>query len=215
MRYTLSMKRWPDRAVMAGIACSVALISLPALIHSPTASMEAQALQRVASVRSGELIEFFSYITMLGSTALIAALTLCAALVLSFFARRGKALSFGLLIAVGGAAITEVILKDLIGRARPEGGLHVEDTFSFPSGHASVSMALFGFLAVCALHLIENRMYKTLVAGALIATALLISFSRIYLGVHYPSDVLAGIGIGIIWILAGAGAVRSVRKTAL
>lgn len=216
MRYNPVMKRTvSDRGLIAGIACSVALISIPALTHSPLTSMEAGVLQSFAAVRSTQYIEFFSYVTMLGSTALVAAFTLCAALLLSFFARRGKALSFGLLIAVGGAALTEVILKDLIARERPLGALVHESTYSFPSGHASVSLALFGFLALCVYHLIEHKTYRAVLMAVLIGTALLIASSRVYLGIHYPTDVLAGLGIGALWVIVGADAVRRVRKSAL
>lgn len=206
------MKRFSrDRALMTGIACSVAVFALPAISDNSLTAADAHFVQYISASRSPAFISFFTLLTTLGNTFVVGAITLISALALSLFAFRGKALAFGLLVAVGGAALTEVILKDLIARARPSGALIIESSFSFPSGHASVSTALYGFLAVCLWHLVPHRTYKILAVSALTLLALLIGFSRIYLGVHYPSDVIAGYGIGALWILLALGATHTIR----
>jgi len=104
-----------------------------------------------------------------------------------------------LLFGVGGAAAINLILKFFFTRARPELWTHlvVEDSYSFPSGHAMASSALaFSIMAI--LWSTKWRWYA--VVGGL-AYMTLIGFSRIYLGVHYPSDILAGWCISLAWVL--------------
>jgi undecaprenyl-diphosphatase len=91
------------------------------------------------------------------------------------------------------------ILKILTHRTRPE-TMYVEKmlfkTYSFPSGHAYVSLLVFGFLAYLSVHYIATP-WNWVVAGLLVAFIALVGISRIYLGAHFPSDVLGG------WILGG------------
>jgi membrane-associated phospholipid phosphatase len=111
--------------------------------------------------------------------------------------RRYDALFFGL--AVGGAALLNVGAKLLFGRARPELWLSIapEYDFSFPSGHAMGSMALAAALVV--LLWATRWRYVAFVVGAVFV--LLIGLSRIYLGVHYPSDILAGWAAAFAWVM--------------
>ncbi len=88
-------------------------------------------------------------------------------------------------------------LKELFERTRPTGeALTIASGYSMPSGHAMLSMAFYGFLAVLLLRQ-RNRPYSWWAAGLLLLV-LLIGFSRIYLNVHYLSDVLAGFILGFI-----------------
>ncbi|MEZ4768664.1 MAG: phosphatase PAP2 family protein [Caldilineales bacterium] len=103
-----------------------------------------------------------------------------------------------LLICVAGAAAANAILKQVFARPRPLvfPPLTIELTYSFPSGHTITALALYGFLAIL-LWRAGHRVWA-LLAGATIP---LIGFSRIYLGVHYPSDVLAATTLGILWLI--------------
>lgn len=88
-------------------------------------------------------------------------------------------------------------LKDLIDRARPEARHLVEaGSLSFPSGHAMSSIAFFGFLIYLVWRLVSTSWVRWLLSTLLALLILLIGFSRVYLGVHYPSDVLAGYAAG-------------------
>lgn len=92
------------------------------------------------------------------------------------------------------------ILKLAIGRIRPDtdyaNNLQIV-TYSFPSGHAAGSMVAYGLLAYLAWHLLPHP-WSYIIVGALGILILLIGISRIYLGAHFPSDVIAG------WLLGGA-----------
>lgn len=100
-------------------------------------------------------------------------------------------------ISLGGAVVINNALKFLFARPRPAvfPPLTVETSFSFPSGHTMAAVAFYGLLAVL---LWRKRHFW----WAMLATgwAVLVSFSRIYLGVHYPSDVLAALAVGLLWL---------------
>ncbi|MDR1796100.1 MAG: phosphatase PAP2 family protein [Clostridiales Family XIII bacterium] len=113
--------------------------------------------------------------------------------------------AFGLPVAVaaGLGGVIHTLIKHFEERPRPDEAMWLvpEDGFSFPSGHSNVSMILYVFIAVLVWRLLLERYHDDLAAvlRALFACLiLLVGFSRIYLGVHYPSDVLGG------WALGGA-----------
>lgn len=132
------------------------------------------------------------------------------ALVIAAQAWKGKpraALLF--FLTVVGSEVLDQLLKLVFHRTRPAAffGLAEPMGYSFPSGHALVACTFFGALAAMAAAHIESRTRRWFyyaAAGALIAA---IGFSRIYLGVHYPSDVLAGYAAAVVWvsIVARAG----------
>lgn len=98
-------------------------------------------------------------------------------------------------------AILNVVLKELVQRPRPEDiGLVVETGFSFPSGHSMVAMAFFGLLVWLVWHYEKDRVMRLACCGGFSLIILLIGISRIYLGVHYASDVLAGFCVSLAWL---------------
>ncbi len=107
------------------------------------------------------------------------------------------------LITVLGAEISGQLLKILFHRARPDGGLAVENTFSFPSGHALIAAAFYSFLIYYFWQTSKSnaQKYFYLISGLILI--LLIGLSRLYLGVHYFSDVIGGYILGAIWLAIG------------
>lgn len=94
------------------------------------------------------------------------------------------------------------LLKRIIQRPRPEGyRLITENGYSFPSGHSMVSMAFYGFIIYLIWKLVKNKKIKYLETGILGIFIFLIGFSRIYLGVHYASDVVGGFAISIAYLI--------------
>ncbi len=154
-------------------------------------------------------IAFFSLMTRFGDGWTIGICLVLASLVL-LQSKHSKAWVAGLLVATLGAKISEIAIKILIGRERPGDFalLHL-DTFSFPSGHATAAMALYGFIAYLVWSFYPRFRFLILPIGIVLVA--LVSASRVYLGVHYPSDVLGGLVLGGIWIVIGIGTVRYVR----
>ncbi|RXK19227.1 phosphatase PAP2 family protein [Macrococcus sp. DPC7161] len=109
-----------------------------------------------------------------------------------------EALFFALSMMISGSL--NPLLKNIFDRERPTLLRLIDITgFSFPSGHAMGSTAFFGSLAVLINR--SNNAYKPYLIGLCVFTILMISISRVYLGVHYPTDIIAGIIGGVISIL--------------
>jgi undecaprenyl-diphosphatase len=151
-------------------------------------------------------------ITRLGNWYIIlsAALVLLAFFLLKRRPREARLLAITML----GALLLDGILKLTFQRPRPEPffGLPVPNTYSFPSGHALVTLCFVGFLAGV-LTLSMKRPWMRWMVWALAAVVVgMVGLSRVYLGVHYPSDVLAGYAAAVAWMSAvGAVAHREER----
>jgi membrane protein DedA with SNARE-associated domain/membrane-associated phospholipid phosphatase len=167
------------------------------------------------SLATPPLTTFFLVVTAFGS---IEAVVLLGLGVAAFLALRRRWLFLGSwLAAVAGSAVLNQLLKGLFARPRPffEHPLLIESSYSFPSGHAMESFVVYGMLAYFAV--LALRTWKARVAAAFGAALLvmLIGFSRMYLGVHYFSDVLAGYAAGGVWLSAlitGAETIRRGKK---
>jgi undecaprenyl-diphosphatase len=123
--------------------------------------------------------------------------------VVPLFYQRGWRLSaILLLISTAGSAVLTTVLKSVFQRARPElfdSGYHAS-FYSFPSGHATVAVGLYGMLTlVLAYRLRGTARWAVVVSGILVV--FLIGFSRLYLGVHYPTDIVAGYLAALLWLV--------------
>jgi membrane-associated phospholipid phosphatase len=183
-------------AVLAAIA--FARIAEDYLTNDPLARWDVSFARWLAGERTTAGIDGFRVVTFFGSAA--ALLTVTAVVCIALY-RRGRRVEAALLpVVFVGAELLNLVLKLSFHRARPEVAFVHLDTYSFPSGHAMVSTAVYGALAYLAWSRLRTRRRRlTLVAGTVILVAL-IDFSRIYLGVHYLSDVLAGTAGGAFWL---------------
>jgi undecaprenyl-diphosphatase len=107
-----------------------------------------------------------------------------------------------LLIAFAGGEILNALLKLTFHRPRPELAFVHLETYSFPSGHATASAAVYTLLAWLAIRRLERTLWRVAVALAAALVIVTIGFTRMYLEVHYLSDVLAGTAAGLAWALA-------------
>lgn len=151
-------------------------------------------------------------VTALGDTLVVIAIAGVAATLLALLGRRAYAAL--LVVAVGGAWTIFPVLKLVFDRPRPalfEWRAHYAGSASYPSGHATMAMVLVVVLTYV-VHRLSDRP-GVRVAAALVAglVALLIGLSRLYLGVHYPSDVAAGYVVGFAWAVFCALVVEALR----
>jgi undecaprenyl-diphosphatase len=104
--------------------------------------------------------------------------------------------------AVGGGAVSAQLVKVLVARPRPPlaDARLVETSYSFPSEHATLAVALYGTAAFLLMRAVRPDALRALAGSAAALLALAIGVSRVYLGVHYPSDVLAGWALGGAWV---------------
>ena len=174
------------------------------VFENATISFDETIRSAVHDAATPFLTASMKFITLLGSTVFLVSATLLGVAGFYYLGhKRGFAL---LLITMIGEAILLVSLKLSFKRARPEPFFDyaLPASYSFPSGHSLSAFCFYAILAALITTRMENRGLKTLVWTIAAALVLLIGLSRIYLGVHYPSDVLAGYAVGLIWVITVA-----------
>lgn len=143
-------------------------------------------------------------ITALGSKTVLTLVTVIAAMAAWLGQRRRAALEVAL--AGAGAGLLTLLLKQWVERPRPDLMPWLDEwvgaSYSFPSGHAFSAMAIYGALGVILGRLAPTSAAARFTFGASILIAVLVGVSRVYLGVHYPTDVLAGWLAGGTWAWA-------------
>lgn len=140
------------------------------------------------------LTNFMKIITLFGSVYVI--VPCCIILLFALKNKKNKILMTSNLVII---TLLNQLLKRVFRRLRPINGIISESGYSFPSGHSMVSMAFYGFLIYLLYK--SNFKYKNIFIGLLIVLILLIGISRIYLGVHYPTDVFGGFLLSISYLL--------------
>lgn len=158
--------------------------------------MDARILLRINEWSSPLLDQAMLFVTNFGGYLVVLFATFLITAVL-MRTRRLRQAAF-VTIGVGGAAAITSILKIIFARDRPElwQVLEYESTYSFPSGHATLSFAL----AACIVILCRRTKWRWQIASAAVTYVAIIGFSRLYLGVHYPTDILAGWTVAGIWV---------------
>ena len=145
-------------------------------------------------------------ITNLGGTLFLILIAVALVIII-----KNKKTGITILANLGISAILNNLLKIIIQRPRPIEHRLIEETgYSFPSGHSMISMAFYGYLAYLTYKYIKNKNLKYTIIILLNILILSIGISRIFLGVHYTSDVLAGFIISIIYLCIY---IKSVEKT--
>lgn len=157
------------------------------------------------------LSAFFLAVTALGSVEAVALIGLVVGAVLA--KRRQRLLLVTWTVALAGGVVLNQLLKEVFARPRPvfEQPLLLETSYSFPSGHAMESLILYGMLAYFAVLVLRSWRARVAVVFGAGSLVLLIGFSRIYLGVHYFSDVTAGYAAGGLWLSALISGVETIR----
>ncbi len=176
-------------------------------------SADSSLANLLAAFRNPLLAKIFLWITLLGNWRLVAVMMLAALILFWLWNKKNYIAPF--LISIGGGFVTGAVGKYIWQRPRPlEVAVYMEKSWSFPSGHAILAVTLYGFLIYFFWkHLARwKNKIDVLFFGLLII--IFIGFSRLYLGVHYLSDVWAGYMVGLFWLTVGIGLVES-KKTFL
>lgn len=164
-----------------------------------TQAFDDRVLQWIAEQRSPALDHIMLEITFLGTGTVVIALVAVSGMFLWLSNHKYSAIL--LLVSTIGGILLNNLLKVGFGRPRPQvidWGTQVV-SWSFPSGHAMSAAVVYGTVAYLAARLQRRQLHRALTLSASVILILLIAASRVYLGVHYPSDVLAGIIIGLAW----------------
>lgn len=180
------------------------------------AAFDATVTAWVRALESPGMTTLMRGATALGSPMV---LTLFCVISLTFFYRRGHRWEpIALLVSLVGGWAWDEVLKRAFHRLRPPGPwLAPAGGFSFPSGHSTVAVGFYGVLTYFLVTLVVSKPWRPLVASLGTLVILLVGISRIYLGVHYPSDVLGGFALGGVWgilcVLIGRSFGRTENKS--
>jgi len=197
-------RRWPafyivfSLAVSASMLLGFSLLAWQTVFRHATGIFDNAFIWVIRYFASPGLDRIMVTITNLGFGFSFGVIVLATVIILAVF-RHWVELK-GLLICLLGGAILNEILKHLFERSRPE-AFHIvaASGFSFPSGHAMVSLCFYGMITFL---IVRKRSWRWRMIGAVVAALLVLAIgvSRIYLGVHYPSDVVAGYTAGFTWL---------------
>jgi undecaprenyl-diphosphatase len=178
------------------------------VLDQKTQSFDLQIRAAVHQHASPQLTVAMRAITWLGSWQVLLPTVCCllAIFILRGMSREGRLL----LLTIVGAEVLDTVLKLSFRRVRPAPffGIPPLDTYSFPSGHALVSFCFYGLIAGLITTRARRKWLRAIIWLVAFVIVGLIGFSRIYLGVHYPSDVIAGYIAAIFWM----GALKAVAQ---
>ena len=158
---------------------------------------------------SGET--FFNFVSWVGSQVMT---TIVVVGVIWLTLRRDWFRAIALTLAVMGGTALNDLLKALFHRGRPEAATEFikYESWSFPSGHSMNSLIGFGFVAYLFLERTTDRRARIAIIAATVILVGLVGFSRLYLGVHYLSDVIAGFLAGAVWLLVCIAALQFAER---
>jgi membrane-associated phospholipid phosphatase len=153
-------------------------------------------------IRTPPLNKIMSFITYMGNSLAIT-ISFFIMVILLIILKKYRYL-YSLLISMSGSAVFVLLIKNIIGRQRPpvENALIVLTDFSFPSGHSYMAVAFYGLIIYFIFDILKDNNTKYFILSAGIIFILSLGFSRLYLGVHWPSDVFAGFAAAIALITA-------------
>ncbi|MED0679856.1 phosphatase PAP2 family protein [Aneurinibacillus thermoaerophilus] len=170
------------------------------LIEKELHTFDFQIIQWVQALITPRLTSVMKFFTFMGSVKAIVFLFLLLCLFMIWRKKAWEAIF--LLLAIGGGAVFNLFLKWMFHRERPTLHPLVQETgYSFPSGHSMGSFIFYGMLGYFLFLFFERRTAKAASVVLISLLIFMIGFSRIYLGVHYPSDVLAGFAAGGAWLI--------------
>ena len=189
----------------AALALRIFLRITRELIEGEVGAMDNVILGAVVKARTPWLTTVSVDVTALRSVTLVVVFSAFTFLVLLVLRDRLGALQ--LLAASTGAAILTVVTKDMIERLRPKEAqqLIVVSGFSYPSGHSVSTSALYLTIAIIAGRYVQHSGAKIAMFIAVSTVVVMVAASRVYLGVHYATDVISGISLGAAWALLLAG----------
>lgn len=172
------------------------------LHHGSLTQIDVRIIHLMPSLRTPLQTNFFRFVTFTNNSQSVLLLTTLTTGIL--WRRRQWFAALSVISVLISSQLINFIAKNLVGRMRPERLLSVytENSYSFPSGHTMQATALSGFLAYLLFRSFTSVVARIMIILGYIGTVVLVGLSRVYLGVHYPSDVLAAVFLGAA-LLAG------------
>ncbi len=175
-------------------------------------SLDERVTDWMFAFRSDEMTSYVKFITDFGDAMAYVILIPLVGFLLYLRGHRWSLTIQGIIVLIS-TSLLNIWIKNLISRPRPLEDMRLVEaySYSFPSGHSMSAIAFYGFLIYLSYKLVRNPWLKVFLILLNSILILSIGLSRVYLGVHYPSDVLAGFAAGLFWLLICIALFRAVK----
>lgn len=184
------------KIILIAVLLSIFFLIMTLVLLDKIGSFDSMMYEAVRSLESNFFDSYFTFITRFGDTSVI----VCLVIILMIVFRNFDGLVLGILAS--GSSLTNFIIKNIVGRERPNVLKLIEEGgYSFPSGHSTIAVSVYGFLLYLVLRKIKNKYLKVGLSSLLVLLIISIGVSRIYVGVHFASDVLAGFALSLAEVL--------------
>ena len=184
------------RYFLMGILLVVFILITTLVVTNNISSFDDNIYNMIFSIRNNFLDLFFKTITLCANTIPI----ICIVIILLLIVKDKYRYVLGITTIT--TLLSNQLIKHIIMRPRPDHlRLIKQNGYSYPSGHSMISIAVYGFLIYYVYHKVKNKVLKIALIILLSLLIILIGISRIYVGVHYPSDVLGGYTLSLLIII--------------
>lgn len=200
-------------AVITGFVCIALFIILAVMVMKDLmVDFDHWVFNFMRQLASPEVTSLMKTVSVIGNFQFISFPVLII-FIYYLFIRRHRWYSLRIPVVALGSIAVNILLKSYFDRPRPVIDQWVQASgLSFPSGHAMFNMSFFGLLIFILFEKTKNPVLKWIGMILCAIMILLIGASRIYLGVHYPSDVLAGFAAGLLWLIMSLGLLHKVER---
>lgn len=175
-------------------------------------NLDITILNFVNNIRNETLNNFFIFITNFASIKFVIFLSIIMVLILILYKKWGYLLVFLFSSLVGNSFIYAI--KNVVARQRQNiiPSMVNEATYSFPSGHGFIAISFYGLLLYLFLKFSNQKALKIIFTISTIILIIILGFSRIYLGAHFPSDVCAGYIFGFLWLMLTIKVIKIIEQ---
>lgn len=185
------------RIIIASISIILVIVLLENVFDGEIIKYDMLAYHIIMKLRNNWLTPIIKVITNLGSAIALIVLSIASLVFI-----KNKKIGICISANLGLITLLNLLLKNIVQRPRPEGYRIISETgYSFPSGHSMISTAFYGLLVYLIFKNVKNNKLKWLMCIFLSIIAIGICCSRVYLGVHYASDVIAGFLTSIAYLM--------------
>ncbi|MDV2883873.1 phosphatase PAP2 family protein [Alkalihalophilus pseudofirmus] len=176
------------------------LITTYSVLRGYTLSVDRLIVENIAAFHTDLLTKMMTFFSFIGATRPVIVISLLFLGVIYLKYRHLQDVILFALVSLGSVTLN-VVLKMTIKRARPESSLIVESGYSYPSAHTMAAVSLYGMIIYLLWKHTSTVKARIILITFGVSMILMIAFSRIYLGVHYASDIIGGVLISSFWLL--------------
>ena len=195
------------------LACVLVFLYVSAQVveASGPIKFDEAAFSVAADLQSTGFTQFIEFITFFASRHFM---TAAALLLIAYFlfVRKHRWYSLKVPVVALGSILLNLVLKFFFDRQRPTMPLVEASGLSFPSGHSMIAASFYSLIIYLTWRHVKNKPLRYFLVSLLVIFILLIGFSRIYLRVHFATDVVAGFAAGILWVIIGIWLLRRIEK---